>query len=333
MNNSAKVALVIFSAILIAVLGYYYVNRESSTPSRITGPREEIAMRNDNLPPGSTPTLPAPPADPSAPGAYAPPGSPSPAVETGGVAPYNGTGPGSTPPAPAGRLGPDTPSSGAGPVAPAPTGPSAHAPVDRTPATQPYGGAATRPSAGTASQPPTFDPRPTQPVQPEQPVRAIRDPAPPPRAPESTGSEYVIKSGDTFASIAKKIYGSDTHWRDIAQANPLVDPSKLKVGKKIRLPDSVNRAGSAPRDGADRTATRTGGAQRSSAAGDSTGGGQIVYLVKPGDTVSSIARQYYHDRSYSQLILKANPKDLKGSASNIKPGMKLVIPPAPQGAR
>ncbi|MCU0792127.1 MAG: LysM peptidoglycan-binding domain-containing protein [Opitutaceae bacterium] len=45
--------------------------------------------------------------------------------------------------------------------------------------------------------------------------------------------EYVIKSGDTFAKIAR---AQGVSLADIQSVNPGVDPSKLKVGQKIKLP-------------------------------------------------------------------------------------------------
>jgi LysM repeat protein len=45
--------------------------------------------------------------------------------------------------------------------------------------------------------------------------------------------EYVIKSGDSFAKIARA-HGASLS--DIQAVNPGVDSSKLKVGQKIKLP-------------------------------------------------------------------------------------------------
>jgi len=45
--------------------------------------------------------------------------------------------------------------------------------------------------------------------------------------------EYVIKSGDTFRKIAT---ATGTTSADIAAVNPNVNPSKLHVGQKIKLP-------------------------------------------------------------------------------------------------
>ena len=46
--------------------------------------------------------------------------------------------------------------------------------------------------------------------------------------------EYVIKAGDTFAKIGRA-HGGFTG-SEVAAVNPGVDPSKLKVGQKIKLP-------------------------------------------------------------------------------------------------
>ena len=45
--------------------------------------------------------------------------------------------------------------------------------------------------------------------------------------------EYVIKAGDTFSKIGK---AHGFTGADVASVNPGVDPSHLKVGQKIKLP-------------------------------------------------------------------------------------------------
>ena len=45
--------------------------------------------------------------------------------------------------------------------------------------------------------------------------------------------EYVIKAGDTFSKIGK---AHGFTGGDVASVNPGVDPSHLKVGQKIKLP-------------------------------------------------------------------------------------------------
>jgi nucleoid-associated protein YgaU len=56
--------------------------------------------------------------------------------------------------------------------------------------------------------------------------------------PATAGGTYTIKKGDTFIKIAREVYGDPGRMKDIAAANPGVDPRKLKVGQTIILPDA-----------------------------------------------------------------------------------------------
>lgn len=55
--------------------------------------------------------------------------------------------------------------------------------------------------------------------------------------PATAGGTYTIKKGDTFIKIAREVYGDPSRMKDIAAANPGVEPTKLKVGQTIILPD------------------------------------------------------------------------------------------------
>jgi nucleoid-associated protein YgaU len=59
-------------------------------------------------------------------------------------------------------------------------------------------------------------------------------PATPAAAP---GGTYTIKKGDTFIKIAREVYGDPGRMKDIAAANPGVNPNKLRIGQTIVLPD------------------------------------------------------------------------------------------------
>lgn len=63
---------------------------------------------------------------------------------------------------------------------------------------------------------------------------------PPPPSPEASmeqpagpGGTYVIQSGDTYGKIAKKFSTTSSAIQD---ANPGVDPARLKIGQSINLP-------------------------------------------------------------------------------------------------
>lgn len=47
---------------------------------------------------------------------------------------------------------------------------------------------------------------------------------------------YTIKSGDSLGSIAFKQLGATAKWREIAELNNIVNPSKIAVGQVIQLP-------------------------------------------------------------------------------------------------
>jgi len=49
------------------------------------------------------------------------------------------------------------------------------------------------------------------------------------------------------------------------------------------------------------------------------------HVVKPGDTLSKIAEQYYGDKLLYPKIFNAN-RDVLSDPNKIKPGQKLLIP-------
>ncbi|MCB0448174.1 MAG: LysM peptidoglycan-binding domain-containing protein, partial [Gelidibacter sp.] len=47
---------------------------------------------------------------------------------------------------------------------------------------------------------------------------------------------YTVKSGDSLGSIAFKQLGATAKWREIAELNNIVNPSKIEVGQVLQLP-------------------------------------------------------------------------------------------------
>ncbi|MBB6430907.1 LysM peptidoglycan-binding domain-containing protein [Algisphaera agarilytica] len=141
-------------------------------------------------------------------------------------------------------------------------------------------------------------------------------PTPPPAPPILR--LYTIESGDSLSSIALATYGSANKWVDIAQANPLVDPNRLRVGQEIKLPD-LSGEGAAPvvkaEDNEDEVPRR--GAK---------------YTVKSGDNLSKIAKQFYNSTAKWELIFQANRRTIGDDPGNLKVGMELLIPPPDTGA-
>lgn len=47
---------------------------------------------------------------------------------------------------------------------------------------------------------------------------------------------YTIKSGDNLSHVAQRFYGAASKYTQVAQANGIADPDKIKVGQAITLP-------------------------------------------------------------------------------------------------
>jgi LysM repeat protein len=137
------------------------------------------------------------------------------------------------------------------------------------------------------------------PPQPENQPRPVTIAQPPEAAPAPNvgASQHVVVKDDSFSSIAKK-YGVST--RAVAQANPGVDSTRLKIGQKLTVPPPTVQ-------------TATG------ATGSGANGVEKTYVVKSGDTLFKIAQSY-----------GTTPKALRTAnrlrTDQIKVGQKLLIP-------
>jgi nucleoid-associated protein YgaU len=134
-----------------------------------------------------------------------------------------------------------------------------------------------------------------------------RPPAKP--APPAT-TAYTIRPGDTLIAIAEQHYGSQNYWDEIAQANPLVDPIHLKPGDVIQLParDAIDRRPPAPTPRSD---------------------GTVIHIVRPGQTLSHIAKEHYSDPTLWRTIYLQNRELIGSSPNRLQAGTRLEIPPKP----
>ncbi len=148
-------------------------------------------------------------------------------------------------------------------------------------------------TVATASPTNTISSVPTTPAIPATPV---------PETTPGTATEYTIVSGDTFSGLATK-FGVKV--KAIEDANPGVDPSKLKIGQKIHIPAPVAATSAA---GATTVAT-----EAAHTGADST------YTVKSGDNLGNIAKS----KGVSVKALRS-ANNLK--TDQIKVGQKLKIP-------
>lgn len=52
---------------------------------------------------------------------------------------------------------------------------------------------------------------------------------------------YTVKKGDTLSSVAQRLLGKASRWREIAVANPGIVPERLKIGQTLVIPAAANR--------------------------------------------------------------------------------------------
>ena len=123
----------------------------------------------------------------------------------------------------------------------------------------------------------------------------------PPEPVASATSEHTISKGESFYTIGKK-YG--VGFKAIADANPGVNPTRLKIGQKIIVP-----AAKAP-------AVSNGASAPAAAPGEVT---TKTYKVKSGDNLMKIAKN--NGVNVKQLRAANNLK-----TDQIKVGQTLKIP-------
>lgn len=131
---------------------------------------------------------------------------------------------------------------------------------------------------------------------------------------------YVIRPGDTLSNIAARELGSASLADNIFLFNRgvILDPDHLMVGVKINLPARDGGTGyaespSSPQDPSASTRRPTQGLGR-------------VHRVVRGDTLSSIALQYYGSSSAWRFLYEAN-KSVVPDPNRLSVDTELSIPP------
>ena len=108
---------------------------------------------------------------------------------------------------------------------------------------------------------------------------------------------YVTKAGDSLTSIADEVYGDDTRWSEIYEANREAigdNPDLIQVGVTLTIPDG--------------------------------GAAAEEYVTVAGDTLWSIAERFYGDGSRWSEIYEANKKGIGDDPDKLGTGVTLTIP-------
>lgn len=146
-----------------------------------------------------------------------------------------------------------------------------------------------------------------QPLPPS--VRPAQTPPPTPvAAPASPQAATVtVRRGDTLSAIAQRTLGRANDWPRFMDANPsLADPGALRVGQVLAIPGRASAETPAP-----------------PSAPEATG---RTHRVQNGDTLTTIAEEYYGNAGKWKAIYEANRSTMTGGPGTLRIDVVLVIP-------
>jgi len=143
-----------------------------------------------------------------------------------------------------------------------------------------------------------------------------------PAPPVSNERTYTVTQGDNPGSIAKQFYGKRSLGAALAKFNN-IDPSKMKIGQKFKIPDiTVLDPSAAPQAAAPQqiAGMQNNAATPTPAPMDAPKFRNVT--VQKGDTLWSIATRELGNGSKAKQIQDANPGL---NAANLKPGASIKI--------
>lgn len=150
---------------------------------------------------------------------------------------------------------------------------------------------------------------------------------------------YTIRAGDTAQKISRRFYGKPDQWQAVMKANPKTDFQRLREGAEILVPINPANIQGVPATGASTARTPTGAEPTTESratedqAKEATKPEGFKYLVESGDTLSGLAQRFYGRAAAWPAIVSANSDLLGSKGEKLRPGMTIIIPPAPEPAR
>lgn len=136
----------------------------------------------------------------------------------------------------------------------------------------------------------------------------------------SSTATHKVLSGETFCTIAAAVYGDSKYYLRLEDANPNVNPNRLRVGTVINVPDRKSEIAADPKP----------------AAADSSASAPLdptrSYRVRPSDTLIAIARKLYGDRQQWEKIYDANRDAIGPNPARLRVDMVLRLPDPPSVA-
>ena len=165
--------------------------------------------------------------------------------------------------------------------------------------------------------------------------RPVEIQPPPPATPESPYVHVVRWQGETLSSIAAWYTASWQNWQALARANPEIDPNRIEIGDKIRIPEALLKTRKPmPSDSlpapAGKESVRPTPAREAPAKPAPR---FYVHVVRwPNETLSFIAQWYTASWQNWQALAKSQPGNRSESNRNRRqdpdPGSPLEDPEA-----
>jgi nucleoid-associated protein YgaU len=137
-------------------------------------------------------------------------------------------------------------------------------------------------------------------------------PAPEPSPPLPEARFHDVQPGESLSEICHRYYGDVSLTQELADVNGIDDPDDLRAGHRLRLPPLGEAAPG----------------QESVTRPDAPlGGGPTYgsYRVKPGDSLSGIARRFLHTADRWRQLYELN-RDVIADPDDIRVGTVIRIP-------
>jgi hypothetical protein len=125
---------------------------------------------------------------------------------------------------------------------------------------------------------------------------------------------HVVSDGESFAVLADHYYGSQKYTWVLVEANPEVDPRRMRLGAKLVIP---KRPGAEP---------KVASKARSAASTKKPSSSSKSYTVASGDTFYGIASRMLGDGSRWPELYELNKTTVGGNPDRLKLGMVLQLP-------
>jgi LysM repeat protein len=135
----------------------------------------------------------------------------------------------------------------------------------------------------------------------------------------TAGSTHVVRSGETFSSIAQAVYGSAAYYPHLIRANPHANPNNLKLGTAIMIPKLEDVKAIA---GAGEHTTPAA----LKLADDVKLDPAKQYRVVAGDSLYKISLKVYGKPTYVEALHEKNKQLIGPNATKLKLGMILDLP-------